>query len=65
MKFKVGDKVRIIETLEGHYINLIGKEFLVGELDETEFPYLWAERGIWWCDEELELVEEGAKKNEN
>lgn len=63
MKFKVGDKVRIIKNLrDSEYNKLIGIEFFISKLDESDVSYYWNEEDTWWSEEELELVEEGVKK---
>lgn len=64
MKFKKGDKVKIIKDDNYKYDMSdspnIGKEHVIVSVDESNMPYFYRVDGLpeMWSDEELELVEE-------
>ena len=61
MKFKVGDKVRVVDNVGVTSIKskYIGKVFTIGDIDNGSYPYSFKPDIGWaWCDKELELVHE-------
>ena len=62
MKFKIGDKVRVIKVNAPHsqlLSNLVGNVFTIKNVfKEREYPYQLREYDACnWCDDELELAE--------
>lgn len=62
MKFKVGDKVRVVKRATASWSktkdNYIGKVFTIDMVAERDdYPYSLSATGYWWCDEELELAQ--------
>lgn len=61
MKFKVGDRVRVIDnTDEPIYDTYIGRTGYIKDVNNFGFPYAieFDDEVLYWCDEELELFEE-------
>lgn len=61
MKFKIGDKVKVVKVVSAYgseQKKYIGKTFTIASVREnSNFSYDFKESTpYWWCDEELELV---------
>lgn len=58
MKFKVGDKVKVVKTKHPNKKEYIGRILTITHIDERYlFPYEVSETSWIWCDTELKLVE--------
>lgn len=61
MKFKIGDRVRVVKRAEMSNMKLkdkyIGEVFTILECFENLTYSYTLGNGLYWCDEELELVE--------
>ena len=59
MKFKVGDKVKVIQNSDSEtqerYSSWVGKTYTITELDKDYF-YPYKINGKWWGEQDLELI---------
>ena len=64
MKFKVGDKVKVVKIVNTHYVGIIvGAEYEIRSVDENDKVHTYRlNNGAWVCDEEIELVEKKDNK---